>query len=156
MRRIAFAGVFVCVLVPAHAGIVKARSGATATVADRAVSTFQCIVDRLEGQGYPVRFLGGYRRHGSVRHSLHPMGLALDINQYARNRTRPRMPSNEIAIANGCGAVSGAQWRHADSGHEQIGGWTGSGHERRRDRIRFASRTRPAEVERQSWLATGG
>ena len=107
----------------AEAGTVHARSGAVAHVADHAVSRFQCVVDRLESQGYHVRFMGGWRAHGSVRGSLHPAGLALDINQLARGVTRPRMPGNEITIASSCGVISGAAWRHNDSGHFQVGGW---------------------------------
>lgn len=106
-------------------GIVLSTSGATAHVAPRAADAFQCLISALDQQGYPIRFMGGYRAHGSVRHSLHPKGLALDINQYGRNRTRPRMPSNEIALANKCGLISGAQWASSDSGHFQLGGWSG-------------------------------
>lgn len=108
-------------------GTVRSRSGAVAHVAARAAPAFQCFINRLEAQGYPIRFMGGWRRHGSVRASLHPAGLALDINQIARNVTRPRMPRNEVALANACGLISGAQWGHADSGHVQLGGWAGHG-----------------------------
>jgi hypothetical protein len=107
------------------AGIVRSATGATAHVASRATGAFQCLVSALDRQGYPIRFMGGWRRHGSVRASLHPAGLALDINQYRRNVTRPRMPGNEIALANRCGLISGAQWGWADSGHFQLGGWAG-------------------------------
>lgn len=109
------------------AGVVRSSSGATAHVAGRATGAFQCLVSALDRQGYPIRFMGGWRAHGSVRASLHPAGLALDINQYARNVTRPRMPHNEIALANSCGLISGAQWSNADSGHFQLGGWSGGG-----------------------------
>lgn len=120
------------------AGVVRSASGAVAHVAPVAAARFQCFVDRLERQGYPIRFMGGWRAHGSVRHSLHPSGLALDINQIGRNRTRPRMPGNEIALAQGCGLVAGAQWRGSpDSGHVQIGGWTGR--RERRHRAHYAS-----------------
>jgi hypothetical protein len=94
----------------AHAGTVRSKSGAVAEVADRAASALQCLANRLERQGYPIRFMGGYRRHRSVRASLHPAGPALDINQLARNVTRPRIPHNEIALANACGPISRAQW----------------------------------------------
>lgn len=114
----------------AEAGTIRARSGATAHVGDRAVGAFQCLVRKLEAAGYRIRFMGGWRAHGSVRHSLHPAGLALDVNQIARNVTRPRMPHNEIALANACGLISGAQWGRADSGHFQLGGWAGRGHGR--------------------------
>jgi hypothetical protein len=109
------------------AGVVRSSSGATAHVASRATGAFQCLVSALDRQGYPIRFMGGWRAHGSVRASLHPAGLALDINQYARNVTRPRMPHNEIALANSCGLISGAQWANSDSGHFQLGGWSGGG-----------------------------
>ncbi|WP_296741479.1 hypothetical protein [Mesorhizobium sp.] len=129
MIRTAFLAACLCTLATlAHAGTVRSKSGAVAHVADRAAGAFQCLVNRLERQGYPIRFMGGWRRHGSVRASLHPAGLALDINQLARNVTRPRMPHNEIALANACGLISGAQWGWADSGHFQLGGWAGRGH----------------------------
>lgn len=117
----------------AEAGQIRSRSGATAQVATSATYQFQCLVNALDAQGYPIKFMGGWRKRGSVRHSLHPSGLALDINQYSRNVTRPRMPTNEIALANSCGLISGRQWRHADSGHFQLGGWAG-----RSKRIRYA------------------
>lgn len=106
-------------------GIVHSASGATARVASRATGAFQCLVSALDRQGYPIRFMGGLRAHGSVHGSLHPSGLALDINQHGRNVTRPRMPHNEIALASSCGLVAGAQWANADSGHFQLGGWSG-------------------------------
>lgn len=115
--------------------VIQSKSGATAHVAPRAAGAFQCLVNALDRQGYPVRFMGGWRRHGSVRGSLHPAGLALDVNQLSRNVTRPRMPSNEVALANGCGLISGAQWAYGDSGHFQLGGWRGKrGYARRHHR----------------------
>lgn len=118
------------------AGLVRAASGATAHVATAAAGRFQCLVDKLEAQGYPIRFMGGWRAHGSVPGSLHPRGLALDINQYGRNVTRPRMPRNEVALAGACGLISGAQWAHGDSGHFQLGGWAGH------PRARYAAKRR--------------
>lgn len=134
MLRIALAVALCCAASMSHAGTVRSRSGATAHVASHATGAFQCLVDRLEAQGYPVKFMGGWRKRGSVRRSLHPSGLALDINQYSRNVTRPRMPANEIELANSCGLISGAQWRHGDSGHFQVGGWAG-----RRSRKAYAN-----------------
>lgn len=133
----------------AEAGTIRSKSGATANVADRAHSAFQCLIDKLDAQGYAIKFMGGYRRHGSVRGSLHPAGLALDINQYSRNVTRPRMPGNEIELANSCGLVSGAQWHHADSGHFQQGGYAGrsSGH---RTRLAFRRSRRSPRQEVQT------
>jgi len=101
-------------------GIVRAASGAVAHVASGATAAFQCVINALEQVGYPVRFMGGWASSGHMRHSLHYQGLALDINQIGRNVTRPQMPANEVALANGCGLTSGAQWRHADSGHFQL------------------------------------
>jgi len=113
-------------------GAVSAKSGAVAHVAAHAVAAFQCIIDKLEQQGYPVKFLGGFAHGGHIPGSLHYSGLALDVNQVARNVTRPAMPSNEITLANSCGLISGAQWRWADSGHFQLGGWAGRTAVRRR------------------------
>lgn len=115
-------------------GMVRSASGATAHVANRATGAFQCLVSALDRQGYPIRFMGGWRAHGSVHGSLHPAGLALDINQYGRNVTRPRMPRNEIALAKSCGLIAGAQWANADSGHFQLGGWSGRGRHEARPR----------------------
>jgi hypothetical protein len=104
----------------AESGMVKASSGAVAHVAAHVAGAFQCVINKLESEGYPVKFMGGWASHGHIRHSLHYAGLALDINQIGRNVTRPRMPANEVSLANSCGLTSGAQWRHADSGHFQI------------------------------------
>lgn len=111
----------------AEAATVRARSGATAQVAAGSAGKFQCLIDRLEGSGVSIKFMGGYRAHGSVRGSLHPSGRALDINQYARNVTRPHVPAGiGNAAASACGLIHGAVWRHADGGHFQDGGWAGS------------------------------
>lgn len=111
-------------------GNVVARSGATAHVSESAAGSFQCIITALEAEGYPIKFMGGWRAHGSVRGSLHPAGLALDINQTGRGQTSPRMPANEVVLANSCGLISGAQWANNDSGHFQLGGWGGGGRHR--------------------------
>lgn len=112
------------------AGIVRSASGAAANVAPHAAAAFQCLVTALDNSGYPIKFMGGFRRHGSVRGSLHPAGLALDVNQIRRNVTVPPMPRNEVALANSCNLVSGAQWSAGDSGHFQFGGWAGEGRRR--------------------------
>jgi hypothetical protein len=131
VAAIAVAAISFCA--PAYAGTVRAKSGATARVADGATSNFQCLVSKLEGQGYPVKFMRGYG-HGTVRGSLHPSGMALDVNQTARGRTTPRMPHNEISLAASCGLLSGAVWRNNDSGHFQKGGYSGRRHARRHRR----------------------
>lgn len=100
-------------------GIVRSVSGATAHVAAGATAAFQCVVSALDNVGYKIKFMGG-QSMGHMRHSLHHIGMALDVNQYSRNVTRPAMPSNEIELANSCGLVSGAQWHGSpDSGHFQ-------------------------------------
>ena len=109
---------------PAGAATIGLPGGPTAEVASVAAGPLQCVMAALRARGYPVRFVRGFGR-GSVRGSLHPLGMALDVNQLARNRTRPRMPLDEVSMAAGCGAISGAAWRHADSGHFQVGGWSG-------------------------------
>lgn len=121
---------------PVDAATIRARSGASAQVSAAAAGPLQCVVNGLEAAGYPVRFMGGWRARGSVRGSLHPMGMALDVNQVARNRTVPPMPAGEIAIARACGAISGAQWAHRDSGHFQVGGWEGSARRKLRGGVR--------------------
>lgn len=110
---------------PASAATVGVGN-ARATVADSAARPFQCVLDALTARGYPVRFVGGWRAHGSVRGSLHPRGLAMDVNQTGRGRTVPRMPPDEVELARACGVVSGASWRNGDSGHFQIGGYEGT------------------------------
>lgn len=112
-------------VVEVGSGVVRATTGAVAYVAKRATVAFQCIVDKLEAAGYRITEMGGYANHGHIQHSLHYSGLALDVNQMERNVTVPKMPSDEILIANSCGLVSGAQWRNADSGHFQLGGYNG-------------------------------
>jgi hypothetical protein len=102
--------------------------GVSTTVAPGAAGPLQCVLNALVARGYPVRFLGGLSR-GHMPGSLHHTGMAMDVNQTARNVTRPRMPPDEAALAEGCGAVSGAAWRGSpDSGHFQVGGWAGRGH----------------------------
>jgi hypothetical protein len=96
-----------------------------AYVAHHATEAFQCLINKLEAQGYPVHEMGGYARGGHIRHSLHYSGRALDVNQLSRGVTKPRMPDNEIALANACGLISGAQWVNNDSGHFQLGGYAG-------------------------------
>lgn len=104
----------------AQAGTIRSRSGATAQVSPSATGAFQCLVDKLDATGYQIKFMGGFRRHGSVAASKHPHGLALDINQYARNIVRPALPAGTTAMAAGCGLFHGAIWRRADAGHFEV------------------------------------
>jgi hypothetical protein len=89
-------------------------------VAYAAAPRFQALIGALEARGYPIAFMGGWRAHGSVRHSLHPAGLALDINQTGRNRVTHRFPRDLIAIAHRCGLTSGSEWANADTGHFEM------------------------------------
>jgi hypothetical protein len=77
----------------------------------------QCVVDFVEQAGVKITAMRGYGR-GTVRGSLHPSGRAIDINQYARDATRPQVP-RQIAndAADKCGVVSGARWSYPDNGH---------------------------------------
>lgn len=126
---------------PAVAATIGLPGGPHTEVALAAQGPLQCVLTTLRGQGYPVRFIRGYGR-GSVPHSLHPAGMAMDVNQLSRGRTVPRMPAGEIVLAAGCGAISGAVWRNNDSGHFQVGGYGGgsgrghSHHHRRHTRHR--------------------
>jgi hypothetical protein len=127
---------------PACAGTVRSTSGASATVADSAVSSFQCLVNQLDLQRYPVKFMRGCGT-GSVHGSLHPRCLALDINQVSRGVTVPPMPANEITMATACGLVAGATWCNNDSGHFQIGGWSGCRHKAAHKHHRRAKAAKP-------------
>ena len=130
---VAFTVVAALAATPGETAQVTSRGGMNIRVADAAAGPLQCVVNALEAQGYLARFGRGYG-HGTVRGSLHPAGMAMDINQTARGRTTPRMPSNEIQIAQSCGVISGAVWANNDSGHFQVGGWGGSGRAHHRHR----------------------
>lgn len=113
-------------MAPRRAKPAPALQASGLGLAGAAVGPMQCVLDGLRAAGYPVRFARGLGA-GSVPGSLHPAGLAMDVNQVARGVTTPRMPSSEIAIASSCGVISGAQWANNDSGHFQLGGWSGTG-----------------------------
>jgi hypothetical protein len=109
---------------PRRGGLVavKARSGAVAYVAPHAAAPLQCVVDGIEAAGGHIKFMGGWRAHGSCRGcNKHPRGEAIDINQYARNVVRPGLPVNSTQIAQSCGVLHGAVWRNADKGHFEVG-----------------------------------
>jgi hypothetical protein len=107
-----------------HLARIAAHSGATACVHPRARATFQRFVHALEGAGAQIKFMGGYRPEDycSKRH-MHGCGLALDINQYARNVVRPGLPRSSTQLARQFGLLHGAVWGHPDTGHfEVLGG----------------------------------
>ena len=97
--------------------IVRSRSGVAIRVAPSARAALQCVVDRVEAAGVRIAAMRGYGA-GTVRGSLHPSGRAMDINQTARDVTRPAVPrSISNAAADACGVISGARWGYADNGH---------------------------------------
>jgi len=110
---------------------VTSASGKVAWVAPSAAGQFQGFVRDLEASGYRIDFMGGWRRHGSCRGcNMHPAGLAIDIDQIARNRLwrGKRLPEAATAIASRWGLLHGAVWRNADAGHFEVarrgaGGW---------------------------------
>jgi hypothetical protein len=85
-----------------------------------AVNSLRCVVEGLKRTGLAVKTLWGYGcRPGSF--SNHPRGLAVDVDQYARDRTNPSVPREQgVEIANSCGVVSGAIWHQADNGHFEV------------------------------------
>lgn len=112
----------------AHAGTIRSKSGVVAEVADRAASAFQCLANRLERRGIRSASWAVIGGTGPLGPACIPAGPALDINQLARNVTRPRMPHNEIALANACGPIFRAQWGWGRKWLFQLGGWAGRGH----------------------------
>lgn len=113
-----------------HAATVRSKTGATAHVADGSASRFQCLIDRLDGSGYRIKFMGGYGPRPNA--SKHPSGNALDVNQYSRNVTEPRIPAAATAYAEACGLFHGALWRgRPDAGHFEVPGPTPGHHVRR-------------------------
>jgi hypothetical protein len=127
---------------PADAGVIKSSNGVTAQVADAVTGALQCVVNALERVGYPIKFMGGFASRGHIRGSLHYSGHAVDINQVDRGVTTPKMPSNEVELASGCGVTSGAIWRNNDSGHFELRGGSAP--------VRYAHRT----THRHRHLAT--
>lgn len=96
---------------------VKSRSGVVIYVNASARAALQCVVDFVEAAGVKIKYMRGYGV-GTVRRSLHPSGQAIDINQFARDVTKPKVPRNiSNAAADKCGVISGARWGYADNGH---------------------------------------
>lgn len=125
MLRAILAAIFLCLTSASHAGslvTLHTKSGRTFSVAAHAAGAFKSFVDEFERSGFPIRFIGGWRAHGSIPHSLHPAGLAIDICQTGRNRVACQMPPNVTAMAERCGLVHGAIWRRPDAGHFELAG----------------------------------
>lgn len=84
---------------------------------------FQGFVNDLEASGYRISIMTGWRSWGSCRGcDRHPKGLAIDIDQIARNKLirGKRLPGNVTAIAARHGLFHGALWRNADGGHFEV------------------------------------
>lgn len=121
MLKLLTATVVVLLSSSAYATTVTSRSGIRVQVSNGAYPALQCVVDYVEHAGVRITSMRGTGR-GTVRASLHPSGNALDINQYARNRTRPHVPTSvSNAAADACGVISGARWGYADNGHWNLG-----------------------------------
>lgn len=103
-------------LVTIHAGKHTAR------VAQNAASNFQGLLNDLAAHGYPIKFLGGWRKHGSCRGcDMHPRGLALDVNQLWRDHVSiPLSRALAHKLAQAHGLVSGGDWCHGDLGHFEL------------------------------------
>jgi hypothetical protein len=100
---------------------VRSRDGHVAWVAPRYRRQFQDFINALQREGYRIKFMGGWRAHGTCREcDAHPHGRAIDINQLARNRVTSRFPSNVTALAERFGLCHGAIWDRPDTGHFEI------------------------------------
>lgn len=123
--RAPLAAIFLCLstaCASADMVTIRSKSGATAKVAASHASKFQCLVDKIDNSGYRIRVLGGYRRGicSPPRHK-HPCGLALDIDQTARDVTLRGFPrSQSTQFAKQCGLHPGSLWNHADTGHFEV------------------------------------
>lgn len=99
------------------AAVVASRSGIRVRVNPSARAALQCVVDHVEAAGVRIKFMRGYGP-GTVPGSQHPPGRAIDINQLARDVTRPSVPRHvSNTAADRCGVVSGARWSYRDNGH---------------------------------------
>lgn len=101
---------------PCQAATISSRSGIRIQVSPHAAAKLQCVINYVE-RYVRIKYMRGYGR-GTVRGSRHPSGNALDINQYARGRTRPAIPMHvSNGAADTCGVTSGARWLNQDNGH---------------------------------------
>lgn len=124
VTAIAIAFILTCVYGGKSLGAeVRTSSGLRVHVSDAMRKPAQCLIDGIERKGHRIRAMRGYG-HGTVRHSLHPSGNAIDIDQYSRNVAR--LPRYANAVARSCGLITGGDWKkRPDFGHFQLGGWNG-------------------------------
>lgn len=94
-----------------------------AKVNPKYASKFQCLINWLDAKRYPIYFMGGYRHTkiaGTRRWSKHAFGMAIDVNQTARNRIKKRFPRGVTAAAKRCGLKHGSVWSNPDTGHFEV------------------------------------
>lgn len=121
-------------LVPGGMTRITTPGGHSAVVAASAAPLFLAFLTDLERE-YRVDFVGGYvfRTIAGTRHlSKHAFGLAIDVNQVARNRVTRALPADATALAARHGLVHGAVWSDPDAGHFEVAGATHAPRARRR------------------------
>jgi hypothetical protein len=109
----------------AHAGLVQCqtKSGHTFRVAGTARDALCGFVHAVEARGHTLGHVGGWRPHGSVPGSLHPMGMAIDICQTGHNHVNCGYdPRSLTTLAHQFGLMSGCEFRRPDCGHFQVAG----------------------------------
>jgi hypothetical protein len=85
-----------------------------------AVDALKCVVNGLQKAGLPIKTLWGYGCR-PLSNSNHPRGLAVDVDQYARDRTSPPVPRQQgVDIARSCNVTSGAVLRNPENGHFEV------------------------------------
>lgn len=145
-------GVFGCPPPGAPKAAARAPRGGTAWVHPQAVAAMTCVLRQLDALGVRIvpAYLGGYGCRPYNR-SWHPLGLAIDVNQHARNVTDPYIPPQlTVQAAEACGVTSGAVWRYSpDNGHFEMRsasrsvqsrrGYRGYRYYRRRHHYRYPS-----------------
>ena len=117
----------------AEAATVKSRSGILIHVAENARSALQCVVNYVEKAGVRIVSMRGYGP-GTIAHSLHPSGQAIDINQVGRGvfGRNPRVPGRVAdKAADKCGVISGNRWANNDLGHWNLGHMASRSHKHR-------------------------
>jgi hypothetical protein len=128
----------------AHAGLVQCqtKAGHTFQVAVAARRQLCGFVHAFEATGHSIAHVHGWRPHGSVPGSLHPIGMAIDICQTGHNRVNCGYnPRRFTALAHQFGLMSGCEFRSPDCGHFQVAGvhrhhvarhWYARAHQHRR------------------------
>lgn len=140
-RLAAFAAFFIAFMpMKSEASLSRISAcGAHAYVSSHYASRFQGFVTELCKSGYRIREMGGWRSWGSCWGcNMHPRALALDVNQLARNLTRPRMPKSVSAMAVRHGLYPGAYFSSPDTGHFEVAGIKNYSRHHHHRRIHYA------------------